>query len=121
MSKQILIIEDSEKQLNILLDIFEDEGYTVFTAKNKDEVEHQLADGKKFDLLIIDVYIPGYIDTEILGLTERYPFLVVSGIVGETDIKRVVPDSNRYLLKPYNPDELIARVKLLTTNYDKKT
>jgi DNA-binding response OmpR family regulator len=65
MRKKILIIEDDEEMCEELIEILEDEGHTVKAVFNgitgKKEIEN-----KNFDILLLDIKIPGLNGFEIL-------------------------------------------------------
>ncbi|MES2439552.1 MAG: response regulator transcription factor [Verrucomicrobiota bacterium] len=117
MNARILIVEDEPGILQILTDLLAAEGHTVETAGDGDS-GLQRAAGGTFDLLILDVMLPGLSGIEICQGARARGY--EGGILMLTALGRV-PDRVRglrtgaddYLVKPFDPDELLARVDAL--------
>jgi two-component system alkaline phosphatase synthesis response regulator PhoP len=117
MSSRVLLIEDETSLLVFLTDRLRSEGYRVDTAEDgKTGLER--ASNEPFDLIILDVMLPlrsgfdvcrdlrqGGINVPILMLTARGQ--VVDRVIG---LKLGADD---YLVKPFEPMELLARMESL--------
>ncbi|HZS09995.1 MAG TPA: response regulator transcription factor [Blastocatellia bacterium] len=117
MKYKVLLVEDEPGLVLALTDLLVNEGYQVEAATDG-EAGLRLASGGDFDLLILDVRLPGKngfdvcrdlrqrgIQTPILMLTARGQ--VIDKVLG---LKLGADD---YLTKPYEPMELLARVEAL--------
>ncbi|MBC8059106.1 MAG: response regulator transcription factor [Clostridiaceae bacterium] len=115
MEKQnILIVDDDKDIVNLISDILEDEGYTIRSAFNGIDALKLIIDNK-FDLLIIDLMLPdinGYEICKKIRDDITAPIIILSA-------KNKVMDkvigfelgADDYITKPFDDNELIARVK----------
>ncbi|MGH9666483.1 MAG: response regulator transcription factor [Bryobacteraceae bacterium] len=124
MSARILLIEDEPGLVLTISDLLSVEGYEVESAADG-EAGLGRALGSRFDAVILDVMLPkktGFeicrelrergIDTGILMLTAKTQ--VVDRVVG---LKLGADD---YLIKPFDPAELLARVEALLRRVQKE-
>ncbi|MCS7024221.1 MAG: response regulator transcription factor [Bryobacteraceae bacterium] len=125
MSSRILLVEDEPGLQLVVSDLLEAEGYTVEVASNG-QSGLNLASEQRFDLLILDVMLPGLdgfaichamrqqgFDGAILMLTAR------TQIDDRVQGLRIGADD--YLIKPFDPKELLARVAALLRRVHKET
>lgn len=113
----ILVVEDEKKVSALIQQGLVEVGYAVDTADNVREARHQIK-SKSYDLLILDVMMP-----EITGLeyaselrTQGYKgFILMLTALSTTKDKIQGLDSGAddYLSKPFELDELKARVRAL--------
>lgn len=111
---RILIVDDDRPSLKMTAFLLREEGYTVFTADNGQEALRQI-DEKTPDLLILDVMMPGMDGWEVtrhLRRSTSLPILILSA-KGETSDRVFGLDlgADDYLAKPFEPSELLARVR----------
>jgi two-component system alkaline phosphatase synthesis response regulator PhoP len=124
MNLRILLVEDEPGLVLTLTDLLAAEGYDVFSESNGN-VGLSRALSERFDLILLDVMLPGRngfeicaelranaCDTAILMLTARG--LVTDKVEG---LKRGADD---YLAKPFDPAELLARVEALLRRVKKE-
>ncbi|HBX67497.1 MAG TPA: DNA-binding response regulator, partial [Balneolaceae bacterium] len=110
----ILVIEDDPSVRTLVKAVLEHNGNSVSTADNATNGESN-AIGGDFDMIILDLGLPdgdGYeVCKNIRGANVTTPVLILSG-EQETDVKvkclKVGADD--YLTKPFNTEELIARM-----------
>lgn len=112
----ILIVEDETASLNLLASYFEAENYMVYKAADSDAAEAILS-AKVVDVVLLDIRIPG---KDGLALTREIRSNSNTGIILVTqrkdDIDKIVGlemGADDYVTKPYNPRELLVRVKNL--------
>jgi len=112
----VLIVEDETASLNLLASYFEAENYTVYKAADSDAAEAILS-AKVVDVVLLDIKIPG---KDGLALTREIRSNSNTGIILVTqrkdDIDKIVGlemGADDYVTKPYNPRELLVRVKNL--------
>lgn len=117
MSARILLIEDDNTLLKTLSYNLSNEGYTVITA-NDGEVGLDLARNDSFDLILLDVMLPGLDGLSVCRILRREevetPILLLTARSGEMD-KIIGLDSGAddYITKPFSLGELLARVRVV--------
>lgn len=120
--KHILIIEDDQSIAELEKDYLEVEGFSVSICPNGLEA-FTLIKENDYDLLIIDVMLPGMDGWEILRRIRNdkdIPVLLVSAKKEEIDkIKGLSLGADDYITKPFSPGELVARVKAHLGNYER--
>ena len=111
---KILIVDDEEEIRNLIEIYLKNEGYEVIKAGTGLEALKHVEE-KKIDLVILDVMMPvvNGIDA-CIKIREQYnvPIIMLSAKVEDIDkILGLSVGADDYLTKPFNPLELIARVK----------
>ncbi len=116
----ILVADDEQDIRELVAYRLSRAGYTVIQARDGEEAYQLASAGQDLDLAVLDVMMPrlnGFDLTFRLRqspLTARLPVLLMSASVQEADIARGLnAGANSYLTKPFNPDELLARVREL--------
>lgn len=113
MAKKILLVDDEPGVISILKNYFEIEGYQVYTAVNGTEALQKVSSNP--DIILLDINMP-----EIDGLTvcERIreklscPILFLTARIETNDkIKGFGVGADDYIVKPFDLDELGARVE----------
>ncbi|WP_144510838.1 response regulator transcription factor [Bacillus sp. FJAT-22090] len=117
MRAAILIIDDDKDITNLLRIYLEAEHYKVHVAHEGEEGMKMLA-RHKTDLIILDVMMPKkdgiLVCREIRQDNPTIPILMLSAKAEDMDkIYGLTTGADDYLVKPFNPLELIARVKAL--------
>ena len=113
---RILIVDDEEPMRRLIATNLRVSGYRVQTAADGIEALH-LVDEHQFDLLLLDVNIPGPNGFEVVRKIRGdvgTPILMVSGRTRERDrVTALELGADDYLDKPFGVAELVARVKSL--------
>ena len=118
VTMNILIVEDEDKVANAVRRGLEPEGYSVAVARTGEE-GFFLVSNQNYDLLILDVMLPGRDGVEILtavrkrDLTVPVLFLTSKDAV-EDRVRGLDAGADDYLVKPFAFSELLARVRALT-------
>lgn len=113
MSFTILVAEDDEDIVKLIRLYLENEGFKVIWAKDGAEAfETFLTD--KIDLALIDIMMPrmnGYELTKKIRERSNIPIIILSAAQLDSDkILGLNMGADDYLVKPFNPLELIARI-----------
>ncbi|AHK48163.1 MULTISPECIES: response regulator transcription factor [Bacillus amyloliquefaciens group] len=122
MGTSILIVDDDKDIRNLISVYLENEG--IDTQKAEDAAEAlKLLEQKEFDLIILDIMMP-YMDgiEACMKIREErnLPIIMLSAKSEDMDkIQGLASGADDYLTKPFNPLELIARVKSQLRRYKK--
>ncbi|MCK2046080.1 heavy metal response regulator transcription factor [Chromohalobacter moromii] len=113
---RILLVEDESKTADYLTRGLGEAGYRVEVARNGLDGRH-LIEEADFELIILDVMLPGLDGWELLRLIRRRSqvpvlFLTARDAV-EYRVKGLELGADDYLVKPFSFVELLARVKTL--------
>ena len=119
---RILIIEDEESIAELEKDYLELSGFEV-------EIENDGADGlekalgEDFDLIILDLMLPGIDGFEICKRfreKKNTPIIMVSAKKEDIDkIRGLGLGADDYITKPFSPSEMVARVKAHMARYER--
>lgn len=122
--KKILIVEDELPIAELEKDYLELSDFEVTIETDGIEGEAKAMSGE-YDLLILDVMLPGQDGFEICRkYREKYlaPVIVVSAKKEDIDkIHGLGLGADDYMTKPFSPSELVARVKAHLARYDRLT
>ena len=118
----ILIVDDDDRIRNLLKDYLSDNNYIVSTAENAEEAKKKIT-YLKFDIIILDVMMPGqdgYELTKEIKKNINIPIILLTA-KGEVEnrIKGLELGANDYLGKPFEPKELLLRIKNIISNSKK--
>jgi two-component system phosphate regulon response regulator OmpR len=120
--KHILIVDDDNRIRNLLKEYLSENNYIVSTAENAENAKTKITQFK-FDLMILDVMMPGqdgYDLTKDIKKNIKVPIILLTA-KGEVEnrIKGLELGADDYLGKPFEPKELLLRIKNII-NKDKK-
>lgn len=113
---RILVVDDEQSILEFVSYNLRKEGYEVVTAMDGEEAA-RLAEGQHFDLVILDIMLPGTDGYEVcrrIRARSQVPLLFLSA--RDTELDKVVGlelGGDDYLAKPFGIRELQARVRAL--------
>ncbi len=121
MSK-LLIIEDEESIADLEKDYLELSGFEV-EIEQRGDVGMQRALDEDFDLIILDLMLPGVDGFEIcknIRAKKDIPVIMVSAKKDDIDkIRGLGLGADDYMTKPFSPSELVARVKAHLARYER--
>ena len=114
MRKQLVLVVDDEPAIVRLVRAkLQADGYAVVTAGRGEEALTLLEDQRP-DLVVLDLMMPGIDGFETLRrirAVDRVPVIMLTARAGDADkLKGLQGGADDYLTKPFNPDELSARV-----------
>lgn len=112
-----VLIADDDKEICDLLEIYiKNEGFEVEKAYNGQETLEKLYD-QEIDCLILDVMMPKKTGLEVvkeIREESQLPILMLSAKTADVDkIRGLANGADDYVVKPFNPLEVVARVKSL--------
>jgi two-component system OmpR family response regulator len=114
MSTKILVVDDDPELTTLLQDYLGNQGYLVETAGDGVEMHGKLSAGRP-DMLILDLMLPGEDGLTLcrnLRAVSRIPILMLTARGDDMDrIIGLEMGADDYLPKPFNPRELLARIK----------
>ena len=110
----ILVVDDDDRIRNLLKDFLSENHYIVSTAENADQAKEKL-NYIKFDTIILDVMMPGqdgYDLTKEIKRQIKVPIILLTA-KGEVEnrIKGLELGADDYLGKPFEPKELLLRIR----------
>ena len=118
----ILIVDDDDRIRDLLKDYLINNNYIISTAENAEEAKEKLK-YIKFDILILDVMMPGQSGYELtaeIKKTIQVPVILLTA-KGEVEnrIKGLELGADDYIGKPFEPKELLLRIKNIIKNKNK--
>jgi Response regulators consisting of a CheY-like receiver domain and a winged-helix DNA-binding domain len=121
MGKEIILVVDDEKEIRDLIGIYlANEGYKVLKAGNGLEALHCL-EKQEIDLIILDIMMPNMDGIEAcikIRENKNMPIIMLSAKSEDMDkIMGLTTGADDYVTKPFNPLELLARVKSQLRRY----
>ncbi|WP_323949212.1 response regulator [Aeromonas caviae] len=113
-SPHILVVDDHSEIRDLLKRFLEQHGMRVSCARDGKEMK-RLLDEREFDLLVLDLMMPGEDGLTLcreFRVKSRLPIIMLTAMGEETDrIIGLEMGADDYLSKPFNPRELLARIK----------
>ena len=113
--KSILILEDDKVIIKSFKDILQSEGYSVDTAETGREAI-QKSKANFYNLVLLDIKLPEMEGTKLLTpMHETLPKMVKIMITGYPSLENAVEALNMgadaYIMKPVNPEKLLALIE----------
>jgi two-component system response regulator MprA len=112
----VLVVDDEPRMLSMMRRVLEVDGYAVVVAEDGDAALDVLR-RQPVDLLILDVMMPGPNGFEVCRTVRResaVPILMLTARDEAIDkVTGLDCGADDYVVKPFNPDELMARVRAL--------
>jgi len=112
----ILVVDDHREIRDAVTRYLEKNGLRATAARDTREMDMQLRAGR-FDLVVLDVMMPGEDGLSAarrLAASGGPPVLMLSALSEDTDrIVGLEVGADDYLIKPFNPRELLARIKAI--------
>ena len=118
----ILVVDDDNRIRDLLKDYLFENNYIVSTAENADQAKEILS-YLKFDIIILDVMMPGqngYELTKEIKKQIKVPIILLTA-KGEVEnrIKGLELGADDYIGKPFEPKELLLRIKNIINKNNK--
>jgi two-component system phosphate regulon response regulator OmpR len=114
-SEKILVVDDDARLRSLLERYLSDQGYHVRSVANSEQMDRLLA-RENFHLMVLDLMLPGEdglsICQRLRSSNNALPILMLTAKGDEEDrIAGLDLGADDYLPKPFNPRELLARIK----------
>jgi two-component system, OmpR family, response regulator ResD len=117
-ARTILVVDDEPMVVEVVARYLRKDGFTVITAASGDEaLAMASAPERSLDLIILDVMLPGMRGDDVCRTLRdthgaRMPIILLTARGEERDrIKGLGVGADDYVVKPFSPGELVARVK----------
>src|SRR5690349_14249277 len=116
MIPRLLVIDDDVELCVMLRDFFGAEGIALDFATDG-AIGIQQVEREPFDLMVLDVMLPGLDGFEVLRRTRAQfsiPIIMLTARTGREDrLQGFASGADDYLAKPFYPEELLARVRAI--------
>src|ERR1051326_8010116 len=117
MKAHILTVDDDPRITNLVRRVLAYEGYSVAVASSGDEALKRTLE-RPPDLIVLDIMLPGLdgleVSRRLRAAGDNVPILMLTARDAIADrVKGLETGADDYLVKPFAPEELVARVKAL--------
>ncbi len=120
-SEHLLVVDDDREIRDLVSRFLTRHGYRVTTARDGREMKQALADWS-VDLIVLDLMLPGTDGLTLcreLRASSKIPVIMLTAMGEELDrIVGLEMGADDYLPKPFNPRELVARIKAVLRRID---
>lgn len=121
--KTILVVDDEAKIVQIARDYLEHAGFSVLTAGDgKTAIDHALS--KQPDLIVLDIGLPAVNGLDVTRAVRKYgdtPIIMLTARGEESDkLVGLEIGADDYIVKPFSPKELVARVRAVLRRAEAK-
>src|SRR5438105_8653935 len=117
----LLVVDDDRQTCDLIRRFFERHGHRVSSAHDEFQMQNRLR-SSRIDLVILDVMLPGRNGLELcreLRGVSQIPIIMLTAINETTDrIVGLELGADDYLAKPFEPRELLARVRAMFRRLD---
>lgn len=115
-TKQILVVDDDDKLRELVIEYLQREGFSVSGVVDGEQMDKYL-EKNTADLIVLDLMLPGEDGLSIARRLKKEvetPILILSARGDEIDrIVGLEVGADDYLPKPFNPRELLARIRAI--------
>ena len=112
--KHILVVDDDDRIRELIKEYLENNNFYVTTAKHAEDAKNKIK-LIKFDLIILDIMMPGQngLDlTKEIKSSNDQPIILLTAMGENSDrISGLETGADDYLPKPFEPKELLLRIK----------
>ncbi|MCI2426647.1 response regulator transcription factor [Candidatus Acetothermia bacterium] len=120
---RILIVDDEEMIIHIVEAYLKREGFKTYIARDGEEALRVFAE-KGPDLIVLDLMLPKLSEIEVMKkirAKSSVPIIILTAKVAEIDrIVGLELGADDYLMKPFSPCELVARIRALLRRIEGK-
>ena len=114
--QKILIVEDDYSIHDILKEILKMNGYITYDAYNGSDALNIIRK-EDINLILLDLMLPDINGEDLIKKVKDIPIIIISAKVSGNDkINCLLDGANDYVTKPFDKDELLARIKVQFRN-----
>lgn len=114
--QKILIVEDDYSIHDILKEILKMNGYITYDAYNGSDALNIIRK-EDINLILLDLMLPDINGEDLIKQVKDIPIIIISAKVSSNDkINCLLDGANDYVTKPFDKDELLARIKVQLRN-----
>lgn len=122
MEQASILLVDDERAIIVLLEtVLRKEGYTRIDAVETGEAAIAACQRTRYDLIVLDVMLPGRSGIEVCPILRSYtdaPILFLTARASDFDkLTGFAIGGDDYITKPFNPMEVVARIKVQLRRY----
>lgn len=118
VAPRILVVDDDPLTLALLRHVLERQGLQVSTVADGRAAQDLLQGGPGFDAVVLDLLLPQIGGLALLAWLRQQPAMVSLPVLvlsaldgGQEAVQALTAGASDYLRKPFNPDELLARLR----------
>ncbi len=112
----VLVADDDPRLLKLVQRNLELNGYRVLTAMDGTNAL-KMAEAEELDLLLLDIMMPGMDGRDVCRRVREFstvPIIMLTARAAEADkVAGLDAGADDYLAKPFDPNELLARIRAL--------
>ena len=124
MSETILVVDDEQRIIDLAKMYLEQDGYSVMSATHGVQALRAILEDKP-NLVVLDLMLPGMDGLEVCRRVRNQSDVPIIMLTARgDDIDKIVGlelGADDYLTKPFNPRELIARIKAILRRADRSS
>lgn len=121
-TKNILVVDDEVRITEVIKAYLEKENYNVYTAHNGQDAIN-IFNRESIDFIVLDLMLPDLSGEEIckrIRVKSEVPILMLTAKAAEEDrVTGLYLGADDYLVKPFSPKELVARIKAIFRRTEK--
>jgi len=119
--KKLLVVDDDQEIRELLAVYLQKHGFSVTVAAEGDAMRRLMA-AQQYDLIVLDIMLPGddgFVLCQEVRAQSNIPIIMLTAGSDETDrIIGLELGADDYVGKPFNPRELLARIKAVLRRFD---
>lgn len=113
---RILLVEDDDSIHSLIKKLLQNENYEVIDAYSGTEAM-MIIEKENINLILLDLMLPGINGEEIIKKINNIPIIVISAKASVEDkVNNLLNGADDYITKPFDNDELLARIKVKLRN-----
>jgi two-component system OmpR family response regulator len=124
LNQNILIVDDHEEIRELVQRFLQQHGFNATTAENATEMKKLLQENH-FDLIVLDIMLPDEdglsICKSLRSSNNQIPIIMLTAVADDSDlIIGLELGADDYITKPFNPRELLARIRAVLRRFEEQ-